>query len=169
MCKVWYLFWIWEWGFDRNAIVAIMRCPFYAARTSSNHHHVWNRGYETLKKQWMTRLIPQHPYFHPEVVPKIEYFVWNLRVIFDRYVMIWTIKCFYLMSGYHLIMHICQSKVMKQSSSNGCLSLQHIILFSVPRGCSQSDIIFMNLGIGFWQECHCGNHEMPILRCQNLI
>ena len=61
---------------------------------------------------------------------------------FESYfwLMIWTIRGLCLLSESPLIIHTCQSMVMKQSSSNGCLSLQHSIPFAVPRGCPKSDI-----------------------------
>ena len=77
-------------------------------------------------------------------MPQIWYFALKLRVIFGRNDTCLIIRCLYMLSEADVRFFIHLMKVMKHSSSNGCLSLQRSITFPVWRGCPESDILHEN-------------------------
>jgi len=114
---IWELFVVWNWhGVDHKGLVD-------TARSSSSHHHTPNEGYETLNDQRVSLLAAHHPIYCAERVPNIRYFVWNLRLVFSTNDLLWTIRGSHMLSEGPIIIPIQLSKIMKQSSSNGCVSL----------------------------------------------
>ena len=79
-------------------------------------------------------------------------------VVLGRNVMVYTRKCLHMLlkAPPFIFMHL--RKVMKYSSSNGCLFLQRSIIFSMLRGCPRV-IILLEIWECFWQKSHGAHHK----------
>ena len=88
-----------------------------------------------------------------ERVPKIWHFVWNLRLVLCRNNTVLTMRGLYMLPKAPITIVIQLRKIMNQSSSNGCLSLQHNTPFPTLRGYLKSDI-FMKFESVFLQKWH---------------
>ena len=135
--EIWELFWQKKWhNVDHKGLTV------YVVWSSFNHHNTSKEDwYESIKQQWISLLAWHHPSFYDEPVPKIWQLAHNLRVVFGIYDIMWTMTGSYMVSIAPPAVTIHMTKVMKHSSSNGCLSLQYIIPFPVLRECPKSDIL----------------------------
>ena len=95
----------------------------YAVWSSWKHSYTSNEGYETLKQQWVSLFTAQHRISSAERVHKSWYFAWTFRVVYGRNDTWLTIRCLYMLSEAPVRLPRHLMKVMKHSSSNGCLSL----------------------------------------------
>ena len=149
--NIWYFAWNLSTEFGRNDTVGTNHKGFVdPARSSASHHYIiLEEGNETLKHQWVSLLLIRHPIPIPsaenERGPKIWYISWKLRVVFGRDDVMWAIRGSNMLSKAFLSIHIHLRKAMTHSNSNGCLFLQHIIIFSMRRGYLKSDILCENL------------------------
>ena len=73
--------------------------------------------------------------------PKFDAFLEVWQLVFYRNDMVWTIRGVCMLSEVFLIIHIRLMMVMVHSISNGCLSLQYSIPFSVLKGCPKFVIL----------------------------
>ena len=58
---------------------------------------------------------------------------------------VWTIPGLYILPGALLITLVYPTRVMRQSNSNGYISLEHIVIFQVRRGYLKYDILHETL------------------------
>ena len=94
-----------------------------------------------------------------ERVPKIWHFVWNLRLVLCRNNAVLTMRGLYMLPKAPIIIVIQLRKIMNQSSSNGCLSLQHNTPFPTLRGYLKSDIFMKFESVFVLQKWHCVDYK----------
>ena len=96
--------------------------------------------------------------------PKFDDFLEVWQLVFYRNDMVWTIRGVCMLSEVSLIIHIRLMMVMVHSISNGCLSLQYSIPFSVLKGCPTKFVILLEIWELFlaertrcwpWGACIC--------------
>ena len=109
-----------------------------AVKSISHLPYTSKEGYETLKQQWLSLLAMHYHICCAERVPQIWKFVWNLRVSIGRNDTVQHINGWWMLSEASPICLVHLRKVVKHSSSNGCLSLQYSITFVVLRGYPKS-------------------------------
>ena len=109
----------------------------------------------------MSLLVVYHPISCAESVPRICYFAWNLSVIFKRNDVMWTMsmRVMQMSSKAFPVILTHLRKVMKHSSSSGCISLQNIIPFSMLTGCLKSDILHKMCVLFLAEKIWCGPHK----------
>ena len=134
---------VWHCGSNKAIVCAVRR------RSSLYHYYMSKDAYEAVKQQWIPPLVAHYPIYYAEMVPKILYFAWNLRLHFGRTDLMATRRGWYMLLEASLIILIHLRKAMKYSSSNGCPSLHHTITISVLEYC-QNRIHCMQFGISFW-------------------
>ena len=128
----------WNW---RVVITEMTWCWLYkvlvdAVRCSSKHPHISKEGYEPLKQQWMSLLATPHFISYAERVPPPPtwYFAYiKFEDCFYNIDMVWTIWGLHILPWALILILMHLRKVMSHLSSNGCLSLCHIFLFSLRR------------------------------------
>ena len=139
-----FLFEIW---FGRNDLGLTIIAPHMLSEASTINLIYLKEGYETFKQQWSSLLTTQHPLFCADLVPKTCNFAWNLRVSFCGNRMGVTRRGQYMIPEALYIILIHLREILKYSTSNGCLSSQHIISFPVLILCLK----FANL-LDIWES-----------------
>ena len=122
-------------GVDNQGLVdAIRRTPKLTMNHNKAVKHVGVNGH--LPMQHIVPFLVQRDY-----LAQIWYVVYNLRIVCSRNGTIWTITGLWMLPEAPLTFLIHVQKDMKQFSSNGCLSLQRVIPFSLLIGYQKSGIL----------------------------
>ena len=123
----------------------------YSVRSSLIPYYTIKGGYETCNQQWMYLIAAQQP-----ILCGLCWQQDNENLIFYMTFggfndTVWTMMglCLLLDAAPTILIHM--RKARNNSISNGCLLLQHIIPFSVFRGCPKSDILHEIWKL-FWGE-----------------
>ena len=120
--QIWKFVWNLRVNIGWNGTVQHINGWYNTVRSFSHLSYASKEGYETLKQQWLSLLAVQYHICCAERVPQILKFVWNLRVNIGRNDTVQHINGWWMLSKASPICLMHLRKVMKHSSSNGCLS-----------------------------------------------
>ena len=117
----------------------------------------------------MSLITAWHPISSAEWVIKSMFFAWNLRVVSCRNDMMRAIRGSYMLSETLLIINVHIRNVINHSITNGCLSLQHGIPFTMLIWFPKFWFCF-KVESWFWQKWHAVDHKKlvcAIRSCSN--